>query len=87
MLNKKLLLFFCILFCVAFQAEAQFNLKKNTSSSDEVKNYSLLLNQAEDDFEKGNLSRIPGNLKKGFVKNGFSKEEVIRAHRLLTMVY
>lgn len=87
MLNKRLLLFSCILFCVVLQAEAQFNIKKNSSSTDEVENYSLLLNQAEDDFEKGNLSRIPGNLKKGFVKNGFSKEEIIRAHRLLTMVH
>ncbi|MEQ6119293.1 porin family protein [Reichenbachiella sp. MALMAid0571] len=86
MLNKRLLLFLCILFCVVFHSRAQFNLKKQSTVSEGI-NYSLLLNQAEDDFEKGNLSRIPGNLEKGFVKNGFSKEEVIRARRLLTMVY
>lgn len=86
-LTRLLSIFFGILFGLTLQTSAQFNLKKKTDNETTGINYSLLLNQAEDDFEKGNLSRIPGNLQKGFVKNGFSKEEIIRAHRLLTMVH
>ena len=56
-------------------------------SNEKTENYSLILSQAEDDFERGNLSRIPRNVQRGFVKDGFTKEERIRAHRLLTLVH
>ncbi len=77
-----------ILLCLCLQVHAQFSFKsKNNNTANEGINYSLLLNQAEDDFENGKLSGIPANLAKGFVKDGFSKEEIIQARRLLTMVY
>lgn len=50
-----------------------------------------VLNTAEDDFEQGKLSGIEAELEQGkgkyFKKGGFSKEELIRAHRLLTLVH
>ena len=50
-----------------------------------------VLNKAEDNFAQGNLSSIQKNLEvdkgKYFKKGGFSKEELIRAYRLLTLVH
>lgn len=50
-----------------------------------------VLNRIEDDFEQGNLSNIQSELeqdnRKFFKKGGFSKEELIRANRLLTLVH
>lgn len=49
------------------------------------------LNQAEDMFDAGSLSEIPdllnSNRGKCFNKDGFSKEEKIRAYRLLALVH
>lgn len=49
------------------------------------------LNQAEDMFDAGNLSEISnllnGNKGRCFNKGGFSKEEKIRAYRLLALVH
>lgn len=49
------------------------------------------LNQAEDMFDAGSLSEIPellnGKRVKCFNKGGFSKEEKIRAYRLLALVH
>ncbi|SMD38010.1 Outer membrane protein beta-barrel domain-containing protein [Reichenbachiella faecimaris] len=49
------------------------------------------LNQAEDMFDAGSLSEIPqllnSNRGKCFNKGGFSKEEKIRAYRLLALVH
>lgn len=50
-----------------------------------------VLNRVEDQFDQGNLSGIESALNDNggsfFKKGGFSKEEVIRAHRLLTLVH
>lgn len=43
------------------------------------------LNQAEDDYAAGRLLRIPGQIEG--CMNSFSKEEKIRAKKLLTLVY
>lgn len=45
------------------------------------------LNSAEDEFEKGRLLDIPSMLSLCLKRNGFSKEEKIRAYKLLTKVY
>lgn len=49
------------------------------------------LNEAEDLFDAGNLSEIPETLNSNrgrcFEKGGFSKEEKIRAYRLLALVH
>ena len=47
---------------------------------------SELLNKAENEFEAGHLYEIPGLLKDCLDK-GFTKEEKIRANRLLTITY
>ncbi len=46
-----------------------------------------ILNQAEDEFEAGRILGIPGMLEECLETGGFSKEETIRAHKLLTQVY
>ena len=50
-----------------------------------------VLNRVEDQFDQGNLSGIEEALNENrgsyFKKDGFSKEEVIRAYRLLTLVH
>lgn len=45
------------------------------------------LNQAEDDYEAGRLLGIPGQLENCLMSEAFSKEEEIRAKKLLTLVY
>lgn len=45
------------------------------------------LNRAEDEYEKGRLLDIPSMLSFCLQRNGFSKEEKIRAYKLLTKVY
>lgn len=45
------------------------------------------LNKAEDEYEKGRLLDIPSMLSLCLKRNGFSKEEKIRAYKLLTKVY
>lgn len=53
-----------------------------------AQNCTQKLVQAERDYEAGRLAGIPGSVS-GCLSdpNGFSKEERIRAHRLLTLVY
>lgn len=50
-----------------------------------------VLNRVEDQFDQGNLSGIENALNENggsfFKKGGFSKEEIIRAYRLLTLVH
>ncbi len=46
-----------------------------------------VLNRAEDEFEAGRILGIPALLQECLNTNGFSKEETIRAHKLLTQVY
>ena len=45
------------------------------------------LNAAEDEYERGRLLDIPSMLSLCLKRNGFSKEEKIRAYKLLTKVY
>lgn len=45
------------------------------------------LNEAEDEFERGRLLDIPSMLSFCLQRNSFSKEEKIRAYKLLTKVY
>ena len=45
------------------------------------------LNTAEDEYDKGRLLDIPSQLSLCLKRNGFSKEEKIRAYKLLTKVY
>ncbi|MEQ9305068.1 MAG: outer membrane beta-barrel protein [Marinoscillum sp.] len=46
------------------------------------------LKQAEDDYEAGKLLGIPGQLESCLkARDGFSKEEIVRARKLLTLVY
>ncbi|MEL7148837.1 MAG: outer membrane beta-barrel protein, partial [Bacteroidota bacterium] len=47
----------------------------------------LSLNTAEDDYDKGRLLDIPSRLAFCLKNNGFSREERIRAYKLLTKVY
>ena len=47
----------------------------------------ISLNKAEDEYDKGRLLDIPSRLKFCLERNGFSKEEKIRAYKLLTKVY
>lgn len=85
---KKLLFLSIAFFSIVFCAEAQFDfIKKDGGKKESVTNYPLDLSQAEDDFERGNLAGIPERLRAGIENNGFSKEEEIRVHRLLTMVH
>lgn len=45
------------------------------------------LNQAEDDYEAGRLLNIPQMIQGCLDNEGFSKEEEVRARKLLTLVY
>ncbi|REE02119.1 outer membrane beta-barrel protein [Marinoscillum furvescens] len=45
------------------------------------------LNDAEDDYEAGRLSAIPDKIERCLESEQFSKEEAVRARRLLTLVY
>lgn len=72
---KNSLITLCLIGLFAFGANAQ-----NTSCTQN-------LNSAEDLFEEGNLLDIPRLLNSCFRKSGFSREETIRAYRLLTLVY
>lgn len=74
----KKIIFFSLLFCaVGFSIMAQGQATR-------------ALNLAEDDFENGRLDDIPSSLEPYFKSQktgGFSKEEKIRAHRLITLVH
>lgn len=63
----------------------------NVQAQQRQLNCTQKLNQAEDLFDAGSLSEIPellnGNRGKCFNKDGFSKEEKIRAYRLLALVH
>lgn len=85
--KKSLFLSFAFL-GIVFCSQAQLGfIKKGGGKTEGMTNYPLDLSQAEDDFERGNLARIPDRLKAGIENKGFSKEERIRVHRLLTMVH
>ena len=88
-MNFKKSLFLCFAFLgIVFCSQAQLGfIKKDGGKTEGMRNYPLDLSQAEDDFERGNLAGIPDRLKPGIENKGFSKEEIIRVHRLLTMVY
>ncbi|MEP2023897.1 MAG: porin family protein [Reichenbachiella sp.] len=84
MLNKNIsavIIFGLLIFCSCNQLLAQQRSLNCTQK----------LNQAEDMFDAGSLSEIPellnGNRGKCFNKDGFSKEEKIRAYRLLALVH
>lgn len=72
---RKCILFLGVVIVCSWHANAQ-----NASCTQN-------LNSAEDLFEQGNLLGIPRLLNSCFRKSGFSKEETIRAYRLLTLVY
>ncbi len=57
------------------------------SSSDIFAQCTQVLNRAEDEFEAGRILGIPAMLRECLNTDGFSKEETIRAHKLLTQVY
>lgn len=63
----------------------------SAQAQDRQLNCTQKLNQAEDLFDAGSLSEIPdllnSNRGKCFNKDGFSKEEKIRAYRLLALVH
>ncbi|MFY0654746.1 MAG: PorT family protein [Cyclobacteriaceae bacterium] len=87
-IQKYILLVVGILLGLNLDSHGQFGLITGKKAEEgTATNYSLILSRAEDDFEKGNLSKIEKNLEPGFEKGGFSKEEIIRAHRLLTLVH
>lgn len=46
----------------------------------------IALSEAEDQYEQGKLYEIPG-LIKSCIESGFTKEEKVRAYRLLTLTY
>jgi hypothetical protein len=56
-----------------------------------IVNCSQYLNQAEDEFDAGSISNIPQTLNKNggscFLNEGFTKEEMIQAYRLLALVH
>lgn len=80
-LKSTVFIFGILMYCSSTEGLAQ----------DRQLNCTQKLNQAEDMFDAGNLSEIPDllNSSKGkcFGKNGFSKEEKIRAYRLLALVH
>jgi len=49
-------------------------------------NCARILNEAENDYQRGNLYAIPDKLA-ACLLNGFEKEELIQAYRLLTLTY
>ncbi|MBV6647478.1 MAG: PorT family protein [Cyclobacteriaceae bacterium] len=53
----------------------------------QAQNCTQILNEAEDDYDAGRLAGIPGKLRNCLRGDSFSKEEKIRAHKLLTLVY
>ena len=52
-----------------------------------AQNCTIILNRAEDDYEAGRLLGIPERIQGCLTNEGFSKEEEIRALKLLTLVY
>jgi hypothetical protein len=88
-MNFKKSLFLSIVYLsVVFVSQAQLGfIKKGGNQKEGTTNYPLDLSQAEDDFERGNLAGIEAKLKSGIDNKGFSKEEEIRVHRLLTLVH
>lgn len=71
-LHKFGLLFFCTVFCYYSALSQQVCSEK--------------LSKAEDEFDEGHLYTIP-NLLSDCLERGFTKEEKIRAYRLLTITY
>jgi hypothetical protein len=88
-MNFKKSLFLSIVYLsVVFVSQAQLGfIKKGGNQKEGTTNYPLDLSQAEDDFEIGNLAGIEAKLRPGIENKGFSKEEAIRVHRLLTLVH